>query len=260
MGFTGLLLIVFGGVTDRLIPLFAIGAFLAFTLSQAGMVVHWKRQGGQDAVRRMIINGLGAIATGVTLVVVLVAKFTEGAWITAILVPALILIMSAVKRHYDRVAREIAVDCPMRVANLVEPLVIVPLDRWSRITEKGLRFALKISDQVQAVHVDAEDCCDEVKQMWQLNVVAPLRASGNVVPELIVVSSPYRFVVTPLVEYIQKVERDRPDRQIAVLVPELVVKHWWQTPLHNQRAQLLKLLLLVSGNPRVMVINIPWYL
>ena len=260
VGFTGLLLIVFGGVTDRLIPLFAIGAFLAFTLSQAGMVVHWKRQGGQDAVRRMIINGLGAIATGVTLVVVLVAKFTEGAWITAILVPALILIMSAVKRHYDRVAREIAVDCPMRVANLVEPLVIVPLDRWSRITEKGLRFALKISDQVQAVHVDAEDCCDEVKQMWQLNVVAPLRASGNVVPELIVVSSPYRFVVTPLVEYIQKVERDRPDRQIAVLVPELVVKHWWQTPLHNQRAQLLKLLLLVSGNPRVMVINIPWYL
>jgi hypothetical protein len=260
VGFTGLLLIAFGGVTDRLIPLFAIGAFLAFTLSQAGMVVHWKRQGGQGALRRMIINGVGAIATGITLVVVLVAKFTEGAWITAILVPALILIMSAVKRHYDRVAREIAVDCPMRVANLVEPLVIVPLDRWSRITEKGLRFALKISDQVQAVHVDAEDCCDEVKQMWQQNVVAPLRASGNVVPELIVVTSPYRFVVTPLVEYIQKVERDHPDRQIAVLVPELVVKHWWQTPLHNQRAQLLKLLPLVSGNPRVMVINIPWYL
>jgi amino acid transporter len=260
VGFTGLLLIVFGGVTDRLIPLFAIGAFLAFTLSQAGMVMHWKRQGGQGALRRMIINGVGAIATGITLVVVLVAKFTEGAWITAILVPALIIIMSAVKRHYDRVAREIAVDCPMRVANLVEPLVIVPLDRWSRITEKGLRFALKISDQVQAVHVDAEDCCDEVKQMWQQNVVAPLRAAGNVVPELIVVTSPYRFVVTPLVDYIQKVEREHPDRQIAVLVPELVVKHWWQTPLHNQRAQLLKLLLLVSGNPRITVINIPWYL
>ena len=260
VGFTGLLLIVFRGVTDRLIPLFAIGAFLAFTLSQAGMVMHWKRQGGKGALRRMIINGVGAIATGITLVVVLVAKFTDGAWITAILVPALIIIMSAVKRHYDRVAREIAVDCPMRVANLVEPLVIVPLDRWSRITEKGLRFALKISDEVQAVHVDAEDCCGEVKQMWQQNVVAPLRASGKVVPELIVVPSPYRFVVAPLVEYILKVECDHPDRQIAVLVPELVVKHWWQTPLHNQRAQLLKLLLLVSGNPRVMVINIPWYL
>jgi len=208
----------------------------------------------------MLINGVGAVATGITLVVVLVAKFTEGAWITAILVPALIIAMSAVKRHYDRVARQIAVDCPIRVENLAEPLVIVPLDRWSRITEKGLRFALKISDQVQAVHVDAEECCDEVQRMWQHNVAVPLRESGMTVPELVLLSSPYRFVITPLVEYILNVERDHPDRQIAVLVPELVVKHLWQAPLHNQRAQLLKLLLLVRGNQRIMVINIPWYL
>jgi hypothetical protein len=222
------LLIVLGGVTDRLIPLFAIGAFLAFTLSQAGTVMHWKRQGGEGARQRMIINGVGAVATGITLVVVVVAKFTEGAWITAILVPVLIIAMSAVKRHHDRVAREIAVDCPMRVENLIEPLVILPLDRWSRITEKGLRFALKISDEVQAVHVDAEGCCDEVQQMWRHNVEAPLRASGKTVPELILLSSPYRFVIMPLVEHILKVEHDHPDRQIAVLVPELVVKHWWQ--------------------------------
>jgi amino acid transporter len=260
VGFTGVLLIVFGGVTDRLIPLFAIGAFLAFTLSQAGMVVHWKRLGGKGAVQRMIINGVGAFATGVTLLVVLVAKFTEGAWITALLIPALIVLMSAVKRHYNRVSAEIVIDCPMRIDNLAQPLVIVPLDRWTRITEKGLRFALKISDQVQAVHVDAEECCDEVQQMWQQNVAAPLRESGKTVPELILLSSPYRFVITPLVEYILKVEHDNPARQIAVLVPELVVKHWWQTPLHNQRAQLLKLLLLVRGNQRIMVINIPWYL
>jgi hypothetical protein len=208
----------------------------------------------------MVINGIGAVATGITLIVVLVAKFTEGAWITAILVPALIITMSAVKRHYDRVARQIAVDCRMRVDNLAEPLVIVPLDRWSRITEKGLRFALKISDQVQAVHVDAEGCCDEVQQMWQQNVAAPLRESGKTTPELILLASPYRFVITPLVEYILKIERNHPDRQIAVLVPELVVKHWWQAPLHNQRAQLLKLLLLVRGNQRIIVINIPWYL
>ena len=260
VGFTALLLIVFGGVTDRLIPLFAIGAFLAFTLSQAGMVVHWKRLGGKGTGRRMVVNGVGAVATGITLVIVLVAKFTEGAWITAILVPALIITMSAVKRHYDRVTRQIAVDCPMRVENLVEPMVIVPLDRWSRITEKGLRFALKISDQVQAVHVDAEDCCDEVQRMWRENVAAPLNDSGKTVPELILLSSPYRFVIMPLVEYILKIEHDHPHRQIAVLIPELVVKHWWQTPLHNQRAQLLKVLLLVRGNQRIIVINIPWYL
>ena len=260
VGFTALLLIVFGGVTDRLIPLFAIGAFLAFTLSQAGMVMHWKRQGGQGSLQRMMINGVGAFATGVTLLVVLVAKFKDGAWITAILIPALIVTMSAVKRHYGRVRREIAVDCPMRIDNLAQPLVILPLDRWTRITEKGLRFAMKISDQVQAVHVDAEECCDEVRDMWQRNVVGPMVESGKTVPELVLLSSPYRFVITPLVEYILKIERDHPDRQIAVLVPELVVKHWWQTPLHNQRAQLLKLLLLVRGNQRIMVINIPWYL
>jgi amino acid transporter len=260
VGLTAFLLILFGGVTDRLIPLFAIGAFLAFTLSQAGMVMHWKRKGGKGTRHRLIINGVGALATGITLLVVLIAKFTEGAWITAILIPVLIITMSAVKHHYERVSREVAVDRPLRMDNLVQPLVILPLDRWSRITEKGLRFALKLSDHVQAVHVDAEDCREEVNQMWQRNVVAPVSESGRAVPDLVFLSSPYRFVLTPLVEHIMQVERDHPDRQIAVLVPELVVRHWSQNLLHNQRAQLLKLLLLLRGNQRIMVINIPWYL
>jgi amino acid transporter len=260
VGFTAALLIVFRGVTDRLIPLFAIGAFLAFTLSQAGMVIHWKRQAGAGNLHRIIINGIGATATGITLLVVLVAKFTEGAWITAILIPALILLMAGIRRHYDRVTREIVIDRPMHVENLMHPLVIVPLDRWTRITEKGLRFAMKLSDQVEAVHVDAEDCRDEVEAMWQRNVVAPLQQAAKPVPSLVCVASPYRFVLLPLVEHILQIEREHPERQIAVLVPELVVKHWWQTPLHNQRAQLLKLLLLVRGNQRITVINIPWYL
>ncbi len=260
VGFTALLLIVFQGVTDRLIPLFAIGAFLAFTLSQAGMVMHWKRAGGKGSRSRMIVNGVGAVATGITLLVVLVAKFTEGAWITAILVPALIYLMSSVKRHYDRIAREIAVDRPMRLDNLLEPLVVVPVDRWTRITEKGLRFAMKLSDQVQAVHVDAEDLCHEVEASWAKEVVAPFTQAGKTPPNLVSLPSPYRFVLMPLVEYILKLEHDHPDRQIAVLVPELVVRYWWQTPLHNQRAQMLKLLLLLRGNQRIIVINIPWYL
>jgi amino acid transporter len=260
VGFTGLLLIVFGGVTDRLIPLFAIGAFLAFTLSQAGMVMHWRREGGSGAGRRMVINGIGAVATGATLLVVLVAKFTAGAWITAILVPALMIAMTAVKSHYDSVARELAVDRPMRVENLNEPLIIIPLDRWSRLSEKALRFAMKLSDEVQAVHVDAEEGYEEVREMWQRNVASPFQDAGKVAPELVLIESPYRFVLMPLVDYILKVERECPHRQVAVLVPELVVKHWWQTPLHNQRAQVLKLLLLMRGNQRIMVINIPWYL
>jgi hypothetical protein len=260
VGFTALLLIIFGGVTDRLIPLFAIGAFLAFTLSQAGMVVHWKRLGGPRSTARLLINGLGAVATGVTLIVVLVAKFSEGAWITAILIPALIIIMAQIKSHYHRVRDDLAIDSPMRTDSMMEPLVIVPLDHWTRITQKGLRFALKITDHVQAVHVDAEECCDEVRQLWERNVASPLRESGKVVPELVTLSSPYRFVLSPLVDYVLKAERENQGRQVAVLIPELVVKHWWQTPLHNQRAQLLKLLLLVRGNQRIIVINIPWYL
>ena len=260
VGFTALLLIMFGGVTDRLIPLFAIGAFLAFTLSQSGMVLHWKRQAGKGTRSRMIVNGIGAVATGITLIVVLVTKFEEGAWVTALIIPLLILMMKAVKRHYTRVGREIEADHPLNMENLVEPLVIVPLDRWTRITEKGLRFAFKLSDQVQAVHVDAEECSDVVRAMWQRNVVAPVERSGRAVPELVFLSSPYRFVLMPLVEHILKVERENPQRQIAVLIPELIVRHWSQAPLHNQRAQLLKLLLLLRGNQRIMVINIPWYL
>jgi amino acid transporter len=262
VGFTALLLILFRGVTDKLIPLFAIGAFLAFTLSQAGMVVHWHRLGKQGMPHtrhRMIINGIGAFATGVTLLVVLIAKFTEGAWITAVLIPALIFLMAAIKRHYNRVAAEINIDRPMHLENLMHPLVIVPMDRWTRITEKGLRFAMKLSEQVQAVHVDAEDCRADVEAMWQRNVAAPIRAANKPVPDLVFLPSPFRFVLSPLVNHILQVEHDHPERQIAVLVPELVVKHWWQTPLHNQRAQLLKLLLLVRGNQRITVINIPWY-
>jgi amino acid transporter len=260
VGFTAVLLIASRGVTDWLIPLFAIGAFLAFTLSQAGMVVHWKRAGGAGARRRMAINGIGAAATGATLMVVLVAKFTAGAWITAILIPGLIILMSAVKRHYDAVARELTCDRPMRVEDLKEPLIIIPMDRWSRLSEKALRFAMKLSGEVQAVHVDAEECYEEVRQMWQRNVSEPFHRAGRVAPQLVLIESPYRFILGPLVDYILKVESECPHRQVAVLVPELVVKRWWQAPLHNQRAQVLKLLLLMRGNQRIMVINIPWYL
>jgi amino acid transporter len=260
VGLTALLLIVFEGVTDRLIPLFAIGAFLAFTLSQAGMVVHWWHVGGRGAKLRMTLNGLGAIATGITLLVVLVAKFREGAWITALLIPVLIALMAAVRAHYDGVKGETAIHRPMRVDNLMEPLVIVPVDRWSKIAEKGLRFALKLSDEVEAVHVDAEDRLSELEQCWQKNIADPITAIGRTPPKLISLASPYRFVMWPLLDHILELEKRHPERQIAVLIPELVVKHWWQAPLHNQRSQMLKLLLLLKGNQRITVINIPWYL
>ncbi len=264
VGLTGLLLLIFRGVTDRLIPLYAIGAFLAFTLSQSGMVMHWRRHPSPGSKVKMAANGIGAVATGITTVVVLVTKFTAGAWITALLIPLLIGVMLMVHRHYQRASREIALNTPLNLQNLQQPRVIVPIDRWSRVSEKALRFAMVMSNEVQAVHVQLADeddrkttsICDE----WNAMVAAPLRAAGKEVPELVTLQSPYRFVLLPMVNHVLEQEQRFPDRHLAVLVPELVVKHWYEFLLHNQRGNLLKLLLLVRGNQRIVVINIPWYL
>jgi amino acid transporter len=255
---TAILLILFGGVTDRLIPLYAIGAFLAFTLSQAGMVMHWKRQGGAPV--RMFVNGLGAFATGLTAIVVLVAKFVEGAWITALLIALMVVTMRAVKRHYVHVDKDVALDRPIVPAEVTEPIVVVPVDRWSRITEKALSFALSMSNDIRCLHVQTVEEPDEICRDWEKNVAAPLRAAGKCVPKLEILQSPYRYVLTPVVDYILNAEKQSNYHKICVLVPELVVRHWWENLLHNRRADLLKVILLMRGNRRIIVINIPWYL
>jgi len=255
---TAILLIAFGGVTDRLIPLYAIGAFLAFTLSQAGMVMHWKRQG--KARLKMFVNGLGAAATGITTLVVLVAKFVEGAWITALLVAALILLMRAVNRHYRRVERETHLELPLAISDVNEPIVVVPMVRWSRVTEKALAFALSMSSDVRCVHVQVAEDPDTICQVWDADVAAPLRAAGKTVPKLEILKSPYRYVLAPVVDYILALEKESESHNICVLVPELVVRHWWENLMHNRRADLLKVILLVRGNKRIIVLNIPWYL
>ncbi len=255
---TALLLIIFGGVTDRLIPLYAIGAFTAFTLSQAGMVMHWKRQGG--APGRMFVNGLGAVATGITTIVVLVAKFVEGAWITALLVLAMIVLMRAVNRHYVRVNKEIDLDRPFEPAEPGEPIVVVPVDRWSRISEKALSFALSLSCDIRCVHVRTSDDPDPFCESWDKDVVQPLKRAGRCVPKLVTLKSPFRYILYPIVDYVLNVEKETETRKVCVLVPELVVKHWWEGMLHNRRSDLLKVVLLVRGNRRIIVINIPWYL
>ncbi len=257
---TGLLLILFGGVTDRLIPLYAIGAFLAFTLSQAGMVVHWLRNREPGWRLRMAVNGLGAFATGITTLVVLVAKFHDGAWVTALLVPLMILLMTMVERHYAHVERDTDNPRPLSIDNIKPPLVIIPLDRWSHLSEKALRFALGMSPEIIAVHVDTGNDEASICDVWEKNVAEPLHRAGLAVPKLTVLKSPYRFVLAPVIDFVLQQEKTNEHRQIAVLVPELVVSHWWENLLHNQRANLLKVLLLVKGNQRILVINIPWYL
>ncbi len=254
------LLILFGGVTDRLIPLFAVGAFLAFTLSQAGMVAHWKRTGGRRARHSMFVNGLGAAATATTVVVVIIAKFIQGAWVTMLLIPGLIILMVSVRRHYDRVGAEIAVPAPLDLSDLRAPLVVLPILNWSKIAEKGLRFALTLSSDVQVLHVRSEEETDDLPKSWSDFVEEPARQAGLAIPQLVVLESPYRFVITPILNYVLELERRNPDRQIAVLVPQLVERHWYHYFLHNQRAEWLKALLLLKGNQRIIIINVPWYL
>lgn len=256
----GLLLLLFGGVTDRLIPLFAIGAFLAFTLSQSGMVKHWRRTGGRHARRNMLINGLGATATAITIVVVSVSKFKEGAWITLLIIPTLMALMGGVRAYYRRVDREIAYRGGISTDNLRPPLVVVPVEDWNRVSAKALRFAITLSPDVVVVYVDAGEEETNLFRMWGACVEEPIRRAGLKVPELAVLRSPYRFVLTPILNYILELERQRPDRQIAVIVPNLVERRWYQHLLHNQAGELLTTLLLLKGNRRIVIVNVPWYL
>ncbi|HTW63015.1 MAG TPA: APC family permease [Bryobacteraceae bacterium] len=256
---TALLLVIFGGVTDRLIPLYAVGAFLAFTLSQLGMVFHWKRVRGPHALRYMFINGLGALVTGITVLVVLVAKFVDGAWITMLLIPGLLLLMYAVRRHYDRVSAEVADSSPLDLTHFRPAVVVVPLERWSAIAKKALIFALSISPEVVGVHVECE-WTEQIKKEWLEFVEKPVQEIGLSAPRLAILPSPYRYVSSPIVDYVLDLQKKDPDRQLAVVISELVERHWYYYFLHNQRAAALKTLLYVKGSQKIAVVNVPWYI
>ena len=143
--------------------------------------------------------------------------------------------------------------------NLEPPIVVIPMARWNKISEKALRFGMTMSTNVKVVHVDSDDG-DAVDTMWHDMVLTPLRKAGLPEPELICVASSYRTIISPLMDVVLKLEVDYPQVKIAVLLPELVVRRWWEYFLHNQRVQFLKLALLVRGKQRIVVVNIPWYL
>jgi amino acid transporter len=257
---SGVILIAFGGITDKLIPLFAVGAFGAFTLSQAGIVAHWWRKRGPGARVSLLINGLGAIATAIALVVIIVAKFVEGAWITLIIVPGLTVLFLRIHRHYRRVMREIKAPADLEVVRNMPPIVIVPIEAWDRVTERALRVAAQISDNITAVHVCAAQSPGGLPTAWKHHVVEPAKKKGIEPPRLKIITSPYRRFLQPLLDYVQEVKKQNPDRLIAVVIPELAQMRWYEYLLHNQRAALLKIRLFLQGDERIIVINTPWYL
>jgi amino acid transporter len=258
---TCFLLILFRGVTDRLIPLYAVGAFLAFTLSQFGMVMHWLKNRGPHWRKSAFVNGLGGFMTGLTVLVVLVAKFIQGAWITVIFIPLLILFFRRVRRHYHRVS--VATSCadPVVPASQGErPLVVVPVEHWSRISKQALEFASRLSPEIIAIHVEPGDHSELLHSEWQRYVEQPFRAEGVDPPKLVLLPSPYRFIIVPIVKYILDLSEKQPDRRIVVVIPELVEDHWYEYFLHNQRARLLEWTLLVRGNERIFTVSSPYYI
>jgi amino acid transporter len=254
-----LLLVAFGGVTDHLIPLFAIGALLAFTMSQLGMVAHWRRSQERGRVAKLLVNACGAAATGGALLVVLVSKFTHGAWITAFVIPAFVIGFRAVRRYNDRLAAVTGASGPIDLANLTPPLVVIPLRRLDQVGQKALRFALTISPDVYVVQILAEELdTDDLRPQWPERVEEPAGRLGAAVPRLVQVRSPYREFFGRLLEWLGRLTAAEPERQVIVLIPELVQRRWYQFVV-SHRAWRLRARLLLEGGPQVSVMSTPWY-
>jgi amino acid transporter len=257
----GGLLILFGGVTDRLIPLYAVGAFLAFTLSQAGMVMHWRNNRGPHWLKSAFVNGIGALVTGITVIVVLVAKFVEGAWITLLFIPLTLAVFTAVRRHYHSIKMLTSCKIPVEAARINhQPIVVIPIDRWSNITRQGIEFAARLSTEVIALHVDPAEQSELLQMDWEQYVEKPFRAIGRELPKLQILPSPYRFVIIPIVQFILDLSKQHPERSIIVVMPEMVEDKWYEYFLHNQRGRLLEWVLLARGNERIFTVSAPWYI
>lgn len=256
-GAAAVLIIIFKGSTHALIPLFAIGAFLAFTLSQAGMVVHWSTVKGKAWQLKTASNALGAITTGVALVIIAVSKFTGGAWISIIFMPLLVSVLLKIYRHYRDVSEQLTMrGLPPSLRPFPPPRVVIPVSGVHRAMVEALNFARSISNDITAVYIEIEpERTADVKKRW-----------NDWWPDvpLAIVPSPYRSIINPLIEYLDRTDAEHNDGQQAVVVlSEFVPARWWQSLLHNQTAFLIKTILLfkrrTQGFQRV-IIDVPYHL
>jgi len=243
------LLVIFGGDTHALIPLYMIGVFVSFTLSQAGMVLHWRTLKTPGWRSSAVINGFGALVTGIVLIIVATTKAAEGAWIILVMIPTLVIIFEVTRRHYDRVASELTLRDwePERVGRHV---VLVPIGGIQRAVVKALRYARTLSPDVRAVYVEIDPAATAaVRQQWS--------TWGQGV-DLVVLDSQYRSLMEPLLDYIEEVQQADPDGYVTVILPEFVPRRLWQHLLHNQHALLIKGALLFK--PNVVVTSVPFHL
>ena len=252
-----LLIIIYGGQTEDLISLYAIGVFISFTIAQASMVVHWRRERTPGWHIRVLLNGLGAAATGLAVIIITITKFMYGAWMILLFIPLMIYIFKCIRGHYDNVAKQLSL--PNACMQEADPelseakhIVIVPVSTPTRVVFETLKYAKVIGDKVYAVHVSSDDQLQESKlqekwQCWQPGV------------ELVVLRSPYRLLMKPLLHFIEKKEREKgANDYITVVIPEFETRKWWHRLLHNQTGWILRTSLILNEN--VVVTTVPYHL
>jgi amino acid transporter len=247
-GLSIVLLVVFQASTHALIPLYAVGVFLSFTLSQAGMVRHWLKE-ERPAPHHILLNGLGALTTGVVTVVIAVSKFAHGAWMVIVLIPLIVLGLQKIHRHYAEVAQQLSLAGARRPRIGKNPVVVLVAGIHKGVVE-ALEYARSISPNVTALTVDLDPTqTTKLRLKW---------AEWEPDIPLVVLESPYRSIVRPLLEYIDRMERQGEGRYLTVVIPEFVPSHWWQHFLHNQTALLIKAALLFR--PGKVSVSVPYHL
>jgi len=254
---TAILIVVFGGNSHLLIPLFAIGAFLAFTLSQAGMVFHWIRERSRNWWIKAFLNGLGAVATATTLLVISISKFREGAWITVLLIPFIVAAFLQVRAHYKQVSKQLSMRGLPPDLKPTPPLrVVVPVSGVHRGIIGAMDLAQAISKDITAVYIELEPGAGEqVLKEWQ--------CWWPDVP-LVILPSPYRSILRPLLDYLDEDDSRHNDGTLAaVVLPEFIPAKWWQALLHNQTSLVIRAALLYGRRTRGfqrIIIDVPYHL
>jgi amino acid transporter len=256
------ILAIFNGHTDALIPLYAVGVFTAFTLSQSGMVIHWqkeKRKGVKGVTRSQVFNTIGAIATGIVLVIIIVTKFLVGAWLVVILIPLLFMMFKAINRHYTHVNDQLRLPENIKAPLFVQTLpingsrshtIIVPISHVNKVSLMTLDFARSLGDSVTALFIsDEPEAVEDITKQWQ---------EYELKIPLVILENPFRSIIPPLLNYIDKVDTGDPDDILMVVLPEFVARHWWELVLHNQTALRIKRVLLFK--PGVVVVDVPYHL
>lgn len=260
---SAILLIAFQGITIKLIPLFAVGAFTAFLFSQAGMVVYWLRKKEKGSLIKLLCNALGATTTFFALIIIIMEKFIGGAWVVIVLGAGLAVLLMQIKRHYRKITQELKEPLRLSPNPIKHPIVIIPISGWNKLTKRAVQFGALLSNRILCVYVStstSDESDHYLRKIWIEKIETPAKQANTKRPKLVIVKSPYRWVNKPLLKFIRKVRKKHPDRLISVIIPELVEPHWYEFVLHSLHATSLRTLLFLERDRKTVVITIPWYL